>query len=55
MVPAVEGKTMNDVSEQTNESSERELPEEGGWSERLGNAVSDYEVFGAEDAAGLGL
>ena len=46
---------MSDVNEQTDEASEQQSAEETSWTERLSNAVSDYEVMGAEDAAGLGL
>lgn len=46
---------MSDVHDQVDEASELEAHGETSWTERLGNAVSDYEVMGAEDAAGLGL
>ena len=46
---------MSEVNDQIDEASELEGSGEPSWTERLGNAVSDYEVMGAEDAAGLGL
>jgi predicted phosphohydrolase len=51
----VEPRTMSDVNEQIDEASALQLPKDASWSDRLSNAVSDYEVIGAEDAAGLGL
>jgi len=46
---------MSELNEQNNEAPEPPVPEEASWIERLSNAVSDYEVMGAEDTAGLGL
>ncbi|QSX77961.1 hypothetical protein [Agrilutibacter solisilvae] len=45
---------MSELDAQIDEADDQ-VPEDSRWIERLSGAVSDYEVMGAEDAAGLSL
>ena len=55
MLPVKEEQAMSELDSGMGGASDEQASEASGWIERLTDASSDFEVIGAEVAAGLGL